>query len=333
MRCVFRLALALALGVGLLAAPEAVAQSRLTGFDLLRVTPSARAAALGGTFAPAPGRASADGLFYNPAFLSEEVDGRVTASVLNHLDVVWQGSVAYTHHSDRLGGTLGAAIRHLSYGEFERTTFEGTTEGTFGASETALSLSYGRPLSTWIDGALGERLHAGATVHAALVALDDANASAVAADIGLAYVVPEQNLTVSLALRNAGLVTSHLGTTDDRLPTDLRLTVSKRLENLPLRLTASAYDLTRFESETGSALNELARHLAVGGEFELGSALALRAGYDHRRREDLRTESRFDFAGASFGFGLDLRRIGFDYAYTSWSSFGGLHHLTVRARL
>jgi hypothetical protein len=33
------------------------------------------------------------------------------------------------------------------------------------------------------------------------------------------------------------------------------------------------------------------------------------------------------------GFGLDLRRFGFDYAYNTWSAFGGLHHLTVRARL
>ncbi len=306
-------------------AVPAEAQSRLTGFDLLRVTPSARAASLGGSFVATGHGVGSDALFYNPAFLGEDLHSQLSLGYLNHLDDVWTGHVAYGRHVEQLQGTVGVAIRHLNFGTFDRTTFEGVTEGTFGASETALTLSYARDLT--------DRIRGGVNAHAALVALDDVSASALAADIGAMYSLPDQQTVVSLALRNVGVVTSSLGETTDRLPVDLRVSVSRRLQNVPLRLTLTGYDLTRFETENGSALNEIARHLAVGGEFEFGSAFAVRLGYDYRRGEELATGERLDLAGVSAGFGLNLRRFGFDYAYNAWSSFGGLHHITLRTQL
>jgi hypothetical protein len=317
-----RLLLLAALAV--VAAGPALAQSRLTGFDLLRVTPSARAAALAGAYTPAPAPAP-DALLYNPAFLTEGAADQAALGVLNHVGDLWMGFAAYARQAPRVEGTVGVAVRHLSYGSFDRTTWEGTTEGTFGASETVLTVAYARAVS--------ERLQAGANVHAAYVAIEEASGSALAADVGVAYTVPEQGLVLSAALRNAGVTLSSLGDTADRLPLDLRVSASKQLANVPLRLSATAYDLTSFEGENGTALAEIARHVALGGELQFGSAFALRAGYDFRQADDLGTGDRFDFAGLGAGFGLNLRRVGFDYAYNTWSAFGGLHHLTVRARL
>jgi len=309
----------------LLAAAPAEAQSRLTGFDLLRMTPSARAAAQGGSVVGSGVGVGPDAMFYNPAFLTEDVHDQVSLGYLNHLDDVWMGFATYARHVEQLQGTVGVSVRHLSYGSFDQTTFEGTVIGTFGASETVASLAYGRPIN--------DRLFAGGTVHAALMSLEDHSASALAADVGAAYIFPEQGIVVSAALRNAGVVLSSLGETTDRLPVDLRIAVSKQLENLPLRLTLTGYDLTRFEQESGTALNELARHLALGGEFAIGQVFGVRFGYDYRRNEELSTGERLDLAGVSMGFGLNLQRVGFDYAYNAWSSFGGLHHVTLRASL
>lgn len=307
-------------------APSALAQSRLTGFDLLRMTPSARAAALTGAFTPGSGALSPDALFYNPSFLSEEVHNVASVGYLNHLDDVWMGFGAYSRQIEQLGGTAGIAIRHLNYGSFDETIFEGGDPiGTFGASETVLTLSYSHQVAS--------RIQAGASLHTAHVSVHNYSASALAADLGATYYVPEAGLMVSAALRNIGVVLSSLGETEDQLPTDLRIAVSYHLPNVPLRLTLTGYDLTSFESQTGSALNELARHLALGGEFFLGQAFAVRFGYDYRRGEELSTGERLDLAGFGMGFGLNLRRVGFDYAYNAWSSFGGLHHLTVRASL
>lgn len=316
--------LAALLVAAFLGAPAA-AQSRLTGFDLLQMTASARAAALAGAFNAGGGGIAPDALFLNPAFLSHEAHHTLSAGYLNHLDDVWMGFAAYTRHLERLGGTAGVAVRHLHYGEFRETTFAGVETGTFGASETALTLSYAHPVAP--------RARIGGNLHAAVVSLAGHAASALAGDLGAFYEVPETGFAASLALRNVGAVLSSLGETDDRLPVDLRFSVSHRLARLPLRLTLTGYDLTRFENESGSALEEIARHLAVSGEFLFGEAFALRFGYDHRRGEELASGERIDLAGLGAGFGLNLRRFGFDYAYNAWSSFGGLHHVTLRASL
>jgi hypothetical protein len=65
----------------------------------------------------------------------------------------------------------------------------------------------------------------------------------------------------------------------------------------------------------------------------LGKALTARLGYHPRRGAALRTGGRLDLAGVSAGFGISLKRVGVDYAYTGWSAFGGLHQFGIRTRL
>lgn len=308
-------------------AGSAAAQSRLSGFGLLRLEPSARASALAGAYGAGSGE-DVNALFANPALLGDEDHRALAVSYLNHLADINAGFVAYARQIDRIGGTVAGAVRFLSYGDFERADFDGEADGTFGASDAIVSLSYARPVN--------ERTHIGASAHALFSAIDDASAQALAADLGVTYRIPERGFTVSASLHNVGFVTDDFGDSGDsgdELPVDLRFSVSKRLQNLPFLLTVAGYDLTSFENENGTALNEIARHLAVGGELQFGQSFALRAGYNHRRHEDLKTDARLDLAGLGLGFGLSLRRFGFDYAYNAWSSFGGLHHLTLRTRI
>ncbi len=308
------------------AASGAFAQpSRLTGFGLLRLEPSARATALAGAYGTGNGE-DVNALFANPALLDAESHRRLSVGYLNHLADINAGFVAFAYDAERLGGTLGGALRFLSYGDFERADADGTRTGdTFGASDAVVTLSYARPY--------GERVRLGASAHAVFSSLDDASAQALAADLGATYLVPERGFALSAALRNLGVVTGSFGAEDDVLPVDLRVSVSKQLAYVPLLITVAGYDLTSFENENGSALSEVARHLSVGGELQLGRPFALRAGYNHRLHEDLKTDTRIDLAGLGLGFGLSLRRFGFDYAYNAWSSFGGLHHVTLRTRL
>lgn len=309
----------------LLIAPGALAQSRLSGFGLLRLEPSARASALAGAYGAGPGE-DVNALFANPALLGEDDHRALSVSYLNHLADVNAGFVTYARHVGRLGGSVGGAVRFLSYGDVERADADGNRLGdTFGASDAIVSLAYARPLN--------ERASVGGAVHAVFSSIDDASAQALAADVGATYRIPEQGFTASASLHNLGVVTSDFGEGHDELPLDLRVSVSKRLQNLPFLLTVAGYDLASFENENGTALNEIARHVALSGELQFGQSFALRLGYNHRLHEDLKTDARIDLAGLGLGFGLNLRRLGFDYAYNTWSSFGGLHHLTLRTRL
>jgi len=85
--------------------------------------------------------------------------------------------------------------------------------------------------------------------------------------------------------------------------------------------------------EGGSAIDNVFSHIALGGELQFSDAFNVRFGYNHRRHEALKTKSRLDFAGFSVGFGIRITRVRVDYAFNSWSSFGGLHQFTLRTKV
>ena len=305
--------------------PSLLAQpAGLTGFPFLRLEPSARAAALGGSFTAVYGD-DVNALFYNPAILNEEMHGVLSASYLNHLSDLNAGFVAYGRHMDRWG-TLAVGLRYMNYGSFERADETGARDGTtFGASDVALSLGWARTYYDW--------LRYGASIQGIFSGIDSYSAGALAFDAGVLAYWPDRALSASLTIHNTGWVLSSFGDLADELPFDLRLGLTKKLAHLPLMITLMGYNLHELGEGEGSFTSETLRHLAVGTEFQFSSAFNLRLGYNHRRHEELKTNSRIDLAGVGLGFGLKVTRFRFDYAYNAWSALGGLHQLTVRTVL
>lgn len=300
-----------------------------TAFDLVRLDPSTRAAALAGAGA-VPGD-DPTAAFYNPALLAPEMGRALALSYTNHVADVSAGAAVYARELPLWGGTTAAlGVRFLSFGDFERLTgveAEDAAPDTYGAGETALTVSASREVLP--------QLRAGASVHALFASIDDASAQAVAADLGVALSVPGQALTLGASVHHLGAVVSSLGETDDRLPLDVRLTATKRLRYLPLTVSLSGVDLQSFDGPEvdSSFVNRALDHVAVGGELQLGGAFSVRVGYNGRRGDALRGGGRLDLAGVSAGAGLRLRRVTVDYAFSNWGDFGGLHQFGVRTRL
>lgn len=291
-------------------------------FSFLRLEPSARAAALGGSFSAVYGD-DVNAIFYNPALLNEEMHRSLSLSYLNHLGGINAGFIAHAREFDGLG-TFGAGLRFVSWGEMTGYDETGAETDEFGAGSAALTVSYAR--------ADGPHLRYGANVHAAFSRVDSYGATALAADFGAAYHLPGPQFTVSASLNNVGTVFSSLGDVEDELPLDLRIGVTKRLQYVPLMLSVTGYNLNHIGSDQGdgTGLGSAMRHVALGGEFQFSEAFQLRLGYNHRRHQDLKMKSRLDLAGFGAGFGIKVSRVRFDYAFNSWSSLGGLHQFTVR---
>ena len=297
----------------------------LSGFGFLRLEPSARAAALGGSFSAVYGD-DVNGFFYNPALLNESTDGHLSLSYLNHLSDINAGFVAYSRHYDGLG-SLAAGLRFLSWGTLQGADEQGNRTDDFSAADVALTIGGARTQ--------GENLYYGANVHVIYSSVEDFNASALAADVGVLYYMAEQRLGFSASVNNAGVTLRSLGDTTDDLPLDVRLGVTKRLRYIPLLISLTGYNLHAPGSgtpEEATALGNVLHHLIVGGEFQFSEAFNVRFGYNHRRHEDLKQGSRLDLAGVGLGFGLKIRRFNLDYAFNSWS-FAGLHQFTVRTGL
>ena len=321
-------ALTAVLGVAL--ALPASAQRRDTGFDLVRLDASARAAAMAG--APgALGGADPTVVFYNPALLAPEMSRAAAVGYTNHVSEIAAGTLLYARDVPRVGATLAASVRYLSYGEFGGAGPDGTPDGsTFGAGEAAFTLSGAR--------AVAPRVRAGASLNLLTTRIADARGAALTADAGVTYEVPSQQLVVGASVHHVGATLASLGATTDRLPTDVRLTVAKRLRYLPLTVSVAGYDLAGIQRASAaqpdsSSLGNVLDHVALGGELQLGRALALRAGFNPRRAGDLDGGQRLDLGGVSMGFGLSLSRVALDYAYNGWSVFGGTHQFGLRTRL
>lgn len=302
------------------------AGAETTSFPVLTLDASARSAALAGaTGASAPG--DVNGLFYNPALLDAATHQTASLSYLNHLSDINAGTLAYSRTLERWKTTIGAGVRFVHWGTFDGRDAQGVSTGTFRAGDVALTLSVAR--------ALTERVHYGASVHVVHSGIETARATALAGDLGARYQMGDRGLMLSATVRNLSVVLDDFGPSETTLPADVRISASKPLAHLPLRLIVSAYDLNNAGTGVagGQTLDHVLAHLLIGGELTLGEVLHLRAGYNHRRSKELALNDRFDLAGLNLGFGVMLSRFAVDYAYTSWSDIGGLHQFTVRAFL
>ena len=319
----FLAALSLLLGLGWLA--PAQAQSTLSSFPFLQFAPSARAAALGDAF---PVRADGDvnALFANPAALDSATHRSGSLSYLNYLADINAGFLAVGHSVGGVGD-FGAGLRFLSWGAFEEANEFGERTGSFGAGDVALTVGGAR--------AIGSRWRYGASLHVIHSRLATTQATALAMDLGVLYQIPAQQLTLSASANRLGRTIDSFGVTRDKLPVDVRLGLTKRLRYLPLLLSVTAYDLHHPGDalDGGTSLDRVMAHVLLGGELAIHEAFRLRIGYNHRRRDELGLSNGFEAAGLSAGFGLTLAPLHVSYAYQSWSSFGGLHWLTLRAQL
>ncbi len=304
--------------------PAAAQPGPVTGFAFMRVEPSARAAALGGSLSAV----CCDDLgafFHNPALLSASIDGLLSASYLNHLHDLNAGFAAYGRHFEGFG-SAAVGLRFLHYGDFERVDQTGMRSGTFTASDLVLTLGMGR--------AYRGNVRYGASLHVVYSGVDEYSATAMLFDAGVVYHEPARQFTASASVNNLGLVLSSLGNVADEVPMDLRVSVGKGLRYVPLYATLTAYNLHDIGGMPpgGSTFSDIASHTIIGMEFRVITAFTLRLGYNHRRHQNLSSGSRLDIAGAGMGFGLRIRGFALDYAYSSWS-FAGLHQFTVGARL
>lgn len=302
--------------------PSTAQPSTSGAFSLLRLDASARAAALGGAFV-AVDDGDATGLFYNPALLRPAAHRRISMTYLNHIGDLNAGFLAGVLHREGLG-TLGAGLRFLSWGQIDGANEVGERTGSFGAGELVLTAGLSR--------AWGTRWRYGANVHVLYSYIEAAEAVALAADLGLRYYLPAPQITIAATVNHLGRAVDSFGPSRNEVPLDVRLGISKQLRYLPLLLSVTAYNLHEAEDGVrgGSSIDHVLAHLALGGELQLTDAFAVRASYNHRRSEDLALQNRLDPAGLAAGFGLRLGRLGIDYAYHSWSSYGGLHWLTLR---
>ena len=300
--------------IGLSLVPMKAGAGTNTVFDFLRNDPSARPAALAGSFVCVANDPVS--LFYNPASLGTVAQPSGSVGFFKQLLDINSGFIVYSQPFEDIG-TFGAGILYTNYGSFTETDDLGNPRGTFNASDLALSVGY--------SNLLGDNLFYGAALKFIYSSIAGYTSTALAGDVGIFYNIPESRITMGASLKNIGAqLSTYLGTKED-LPFDVTIGGSIVPKGLPLLLNVNFH---RLNDQADSFIGHL-RAFSVGGEFTLSKTLQLRVGYDNALRQDLKIGTSTGLAGISAGVGVAVKQYMFDYAISSLGKIGELHRISV----
>lgn len=268
--------------------------------NFLKITPGARAAALGGSLVG--GADDAGSLFDNPAGLARLSAGQFTVSHLSYfqgIDFNYLGLALPVKGSQQ---ALGLSITTLEVSDIEKRTGDtDTADSKFKAADYSYQVSYARRIAGQVT--------AGASVKAVRERLDTITASAMALDLGVHWARPNQ------AWRGFGLSVRQLGNKmkfsekADPLPLVVSLGAQARLLKDHLSLVTEAH-----------APRDRDPYFNVGSEFTMMAGaklgLAARAGYSSFLQKIEGTR------GLSLGFGVSLDPASFDFAWVPYGDLG-----------
>jgi hypothetical protein len=281
---------------------------------------------------------------YNPAVINAEMHNRVALAYTNLFGEVSFGSAAYGYSLDKSDHTFVAGVQYINYGTFDGRDENGDFTTNFSGSEVALSVGYAHIFTD-------PRYRVGANVRAITSTLERYQSFGGAVDFGFLYESLDQNTILTLVLRNLGTQFTTYAGLRESLPTELILSISRELENLPLRWHITLDQLQQWdlsyanpnrgsttldgveEPERVSALNNALRHFSLGGEFFPGKAINLRFGYNFRRGEELKIVEQRNFSGLSLGFGIRFNNFRFDYSFARYSTAGNTSQFGMMLQL
>jgi hypothetical protein len=288
-------------------------------YQFLRLNTPARTAALGDATVASLEDTTFNAL--NPACAVTAVPGKVSATFIKHVLDISGGMASYTvQTADKAKVTVVAS--YMSLGSFEGKDNAGNSTGqTLHAGSLSFGALYARQIDSGFFGGVG----------LSLVSSQFPDAQTIAATLsgGVYYHIPQSRWNAGLSIMNLGTQLKRLGSTEESLPTDVRLGVSHRLRGLPLLFNFSFHHLV----EKNVALFDGFKNFSLGGEFYVAKVIQLRVGYNNTLRASSSFPVSARLAGVSFGVGFVTKMITVDYAMTNMMSGVAIHRVSLQTAL
>ncbi|WCM43032.1 type IX secretion system protein PorQ [Flavobacterium sp. CBA20B-1] len=311
-------------------------------YQFLQMPTSPKQAALGGSNVTITGN-EVNQVLYNPASLNAEMNNMLAANFGSYYGDISLGAAAYAHQLKN-GRNVHVGVTYLGYGSIDGYDENGVSTGSFSGSDVAVSVGYAHPFSN-------TNFSVGANLKAISSTLESYNSFAVAADIGGLYNDKDSGWTVGLTFKNLGGQLSSYEDTRESLPFEAVVGVSKLLENVPIRWHFTLENLQQWDvsfsnpnrsqvdlennvtQEEVSFGNNLLRHVVFGVELFPEKNFNVRLGYNFRNGEEMRILEQRHFAGFTAGFGLQVKRFRFEYAYNRFTLAGNTNLFGLSIKL
>ena len=337
----------------ILATPTASSQvAGLNTLSLLKMPSSARTAALGVNYLPLFAPYDLNVGLDNPSLISPQYNHRLALNYVGLFSGSNFGSVAYGLDTRRLGAFL-FSFHFNSYGRFQGFDEEEVEQGTFGASDVALSVAWGMSVDS--------NFSIGASLRPVLSQYESYTAFAIALNVAGSYVSDDKRFAATIQGRNIGAQLATFDGTTEYLPLDISAALSYKVNKAPFRFFLELNNLTRWQlsysdplnSELGidpytglpiekpwydgisKILDQAMRHAAIGLEAEIKNVFFIRLGYRYRQTVEMSANSRtnINFSGFCYGFGLRTKKFEFSFARRNYHLGQAPNYLSLSFKL
>lgn len=306
--------------LAILPAHNAFSQDGSTAYNYLNVTSSARIYGLGGVnISTVEDELSvAD---QNPGLLGHEMGNQVLVDYMRYLGNSNFAGVKYAH-AVRERGAWAAGLRYFGYGEMKAADETGTVTGTFSPKDVNFYGSFSYDITS--------RLRGGISLKLLYSSYEEYSAFAVATDLGINYFDPDHDWSFSAVVANLGGQLKKFHQNYDRLPVDIRLGATKGFSGVPIRISVTLWNLTKwklpyYDSGDGSSTepfekkesfgSNLFRHMVFGVDFVPSDRFFVALGYNYKTRTDMSTYKRSFLSGFSIAAGMNVSRFNFSLAF------------------
>ncbi|MBI1222697.1 MAG: type IX secretion system protein PorQ [Bacteroidetes bacterium] len=311
-------------------------------YSFLNLQASPRYAALGG--APVSISDSDPNVgFYLPSRLNASMDRHLAMNYVNYFSDINVGMVNYVKHYDSVG-TFSMGMLYSNYGKFTAYDEKGNEQGEFRAADYAAQIGYGIQRGRWGYGANAKLIYSQLETYKSLGAALDLSAS-YTSDSGL--------FSTSLLMRNIGTQFMSYYQTREKLPFEIQWSFSKKLKHAPLRLIAVVHNMETWKlgyintNERNKNLSfdnqqkdqkvtfadNAFRHVILATELVFSPNFMLRVGYNHQRRKEMTWTDVKGIAGFSWGVGIKISRLRFDYSLASFFPGKSSHQFSLTLNL
>jgi hypothetical protein len=320
----------------------ASAQTANGTYSFLTTTNSARVAALGGL--PLPMYDSDVQLStFNPAAIDSSMSNKLGLSYVDYYTDINFATLQYARTFTNLG-SFAATVQYHNYGHFDEASESGVVTGEFSCSDYSINLGWGRRLTpNW---------NIGATLKYAGLQYESYSAGALAIDVAGMYHT-NNGWLFSLTARNIGTqLFNNINSTRDRLPFSLDLGASHRLEHLPVTVMLWYDDIQHWnklmltpvyveqhtdpvtgEVNMGSAVGRFVRnmacHVVVGGELDLGKNIVFRSAFNYGQRYAMNVPQARTLVGFSAGLAVKIKMFEVSYARSRNNIAVSPNYLTI----
>ena len=140
-------------------------------------------------------------------------------------------------------------------------------------------------------------------------------------DLGLNYYKPETMFSLSVVARNLGGQVKSYDDTQEAIPFNLLVGLSKQLAHAPIRLSLTLTDLNRWQAKDFYNTDDsswealLLKHFIIGADLFPTPSTYLSVGYNFLLRSELKNNARRAMEGLSVGGGVQTQRMKVGIAY------------------